>query len=74
MTAVIGAVYNGVTGYFGDILSYSRLRVMMLAGSVIGLSLIHIYMAEKSVLKIYKCYAKVLQMEVFLCRDIRAHT
>ena len=35
-SAVIGAVYNGVTGYFGDILSYSRLMVMMLAGSVIG--------------------------------------
>ncbi len=34
--AVIGGVYNGVTGYFGDILSYSRLMVMMLAGSVIG--------------------------------------
>ncbi|MFQ7453157.1 MAG: hypothetical protein ACLRNQ_19120 [Flavonifractor plautii] len=31
VTAVIGAVYNGVTGYFGDILSYSRLMVMMLA-------------------------------------------
>ena len=29
-------MYNGVTGYFGDILSYSRLMVMMLAGSVIG--------------------------------------
>ena len=36
VTAVIGAVYNGVTGYFGDILSYSRLMVMMLASSVIG--------------------------------------
>ena len=36
VTAVIGAVYNGVTGYFGDVLSYSRLMVMMLAGSVIG--------------------------------------
>ncbi len=36
ITAIIGAVYNGVTGYFGDILSYSRLMVMMLAGSVIG--------------------------------------
>ena len=35
-SAVIGAVYNGVTGYFGDILSYSRLMVMMLAGSAIG--------------------------------------
>ena len=31
VTAVISAVYNGVTGYFGDILSYSRLMVMMLA-------------------------------------------
>ena len=36
VTAVISAIYNGVTGYFGDILSYSRLMVMMLAGSVIG--------------------------------------
>ena len=36
VTAISGAVYNGVTGYFGDILSYSRLMVMMLAGSVIG--------------------------------------
>lgn len=36
ITAVFGAIYNGVTGYFGDILSYSRLMVMMLAGSVIG--------------------------------------
>ncbi len=36
VTAVFGAIYNGVTGYFGDILSYSRLMVMMLAGSVIG--------------------------------------
>ena len=36
VTAVIGAVYNGVTGYFGDILSYSRLMALMLAGSVIA--------------------------------------
>lgn len=36
VAAVIGAIYNGVTGYFGDILSYSRLMVMMLAGAVIG--------------------------------------
>jgi len=33
---VFGAVYNGVTGYFGDILSYSRLMALMLAGSVIA--------------------------------------
>ena len=36
VTGVVGALYNGVTGYFGDILSYSRLMVMMLASSVIG--------------------------------------
>ena len=35
-TGFIGAVYNGVTGYFGDILSYSRLMALMLAGSVIA--------------------------------------
>lgn len=31
----LGSLYN-ITGYFGDILSYSRLMVMMLAGGVIG--------------------------------------
>lgn len=34
--ALLGTLYNNVTGYFGDILSYSRLMVMMLAGAVIG--------------------------------------
>ncbi len=36
VTAVIGGIYNGVTGYFGDILSYARLMVMLLASTVIG--------------------------------------
>lgn len=36
VTAVFGSVYNHVTGYFGDILSYSRLMALMLAGSVIA--------------------------------------
>ena len=36
VTAVFGAVYNGVTGIFGDVLSYSRLMALMLAGSVIA--------------------------------------
>ena len=36
MTAIFGSVYNHVTGYFGDILSYSRLMTLMLAGSVIA--------------------------------------
>ena len=34
--ALLGAVYNGVTGFFGDLLSYSRLMALMLAGSVIA--------------------------------------
>lgn len=34
--SLIGAVYNGVTGYFSDTLSYARLMALMLAGSVIA--------------------------------------
>ena len=33
---MFGSLYNHVTGYFGDILSYSRLMALMLAGSVIA--------------------------------------
>lgn len=29
-------MYNGVTGFFSDILSYARLMALMLAGSVIA--------------------------------------
>lgn len=36
VTAVFASLYNHVTGYFGDILSYSRLMALMLAGSVIA--------------------------------------
>ncbi len=36
ITALGGALYNGVTGYFSDILSYARLMALMLAGSVIA--------------------------------------
>ena len=36
VTAVFGSLYNHVTGYFGDVLSYSRLMALMLAGSVIA--------------------------------------
>lgn len=36
VTAIFGSLYNHVTGYFGDILSYSRLMTLMLAGSVIA--------------------------------------
>lgn len=36
LTGIFGSLYNHVTGYFGDILSYSRLMALMLAGSVIA--------------------------------------
>ena len=36
LTGVFGLIYNHVTGYFGDILSYTRLMALMLAGSVIA--------------------------------------
>lgn len=36
LAGVFGSLYNHVTGYFGDILSYTRLMALMLAGSVIA--------------------------------------
>jgi len=36
ISGIIGTVYNGVTGYFSDILSYARLMALMLAGAVIA--------------------------------------
>lgn len=36
LTCLVGLVYNGVTGYFSDTLSYIRLMALMLSGSVIG--------------------------------------
>lgn len=36
VVSIFATLYNKVTGYFGDVLSYSRLMVMMLAGTVIG--------------------------------------
>lgn len=36
VTAAIGCIYNTVTGWFGDILSYSRIMALMLAGGVVA--------------------------------------
>ena len=36
VTSVFGTLYNTLTGWFGDILSYSRIMALMLAGSVIA--------------------------------------
>ena len=35
-TSIFSTLYNELTGWFGDILSYSRLMALMLAGSVIA--------------------------------------
>lgn len=36
VTKLVGLVYNGVTGFFSDIMSYVRLMALMLSGSVIA--------------------------------------
>lgn len=36
VTAAFGCIYNTATGWFGDILSYSRIMALMLAGGVVG--------------------------------------
>ena len=36
ITGFVGDVYNGVSGYFSDILSYLRLMALMMAGSIIA--------------------------------------
>lgn len=36
LTSIFSTFYNTVTGWFGDILSYSRIMALMLAGSVIA--------------------------------------
>ena len=36
LTAIFAAIYNELTGWFGDLLSYARLMALMLAGSVIA--------------------------------------
>ena len=36
VTSAVGIIYNGVSGFFSDILSYVRLMALMLSGSVIA--------------------------------------
>ena len=36
LTAAVGCIYNTLTGWFGDILSYSRIMALMLAGGVVA--------------------------------------
>ena len=36
VTAAFGCIYNTLTGWFGDILSYARIMALMLAGGVVA--------------------------------------
>jgi V/A-type H+-transporting ATPase subunit I len=36
LMGIFGSLYNNITGYFSDILSYSRLMALMLAGAVVA--------------------------------------
>ncbi len=36
VTAAFGCIYSTATGWFGDVLSYSRIMALMLAGGVVG--------------------------------------
>ncbi len=36
LTSLVGIIYNGVTGFFSDALSYVRIMALMLSGSVIA--------------------------------------
>ncbi len=36
VVGIFGSLYNNITGYFSDILSYSRLMALMLAGAVVA--------------------------------------
>ena len=36
VTAAFGIIYNTLTGWFGDVLSYSRIMALMLAGGVVA--------------------------------------
>ena len=36
VTSAFGCIYNTATGWFGDVLSYSRIMALMLAGGVVG--------------------------------------
>ena len=36
LTAPFGCIYNTLTGWFGDVLSYSRIMALMLAGGVVA--------------------------------------
>ena len=55
VTAAFGCIYNTATGWFGDVLSYSRIMALMLAGGVVGkvFNTVAIMPAESSGLNVW---------------------
>ena len=67
LTGVFGSLYNHVTGYFGDILSYTRLMALMLAampGNVIAFIIISMLgNAMNFGLNLLGCYVHDLRLQ-----------
>ena len=55
VTAAFGCIYNTLTGWFGDVLSYSRIMALMLAGGVVAqvFNTIAVMPAESSGLNLF---------------------
>ena len=62
VTAAFGCIYNTLTGWFGDVLSYSRIMALMLAGGVVAqvFNTIAIMPAESSGLNVFTVLAFLL--------------
>ena len=62
VTAAFGAIYNTATGWFGDVLSYSRIMALMLAGGVVGkvFNTVAIMPAQASGVNVFTMLAFVL--------------
>ena len=62
VTAAFGCIYNTATGWFGDVLSYSRIMALMLAGGVVGkvFNTVAVMPAQSSGVNVFTMLAFVL--------------
>ena len=62
ITAAFGCIYNTATGWFGDVLSYSRIMALMLAGGVVGkvFNTVAVMPAQSSGVNVFTMLAFVL--------------
>jgi V/A-type H+-transporting ATPase subunit I len=62
VTAAFGCIYNTATGWFGDVLSYSRIMALMLAGGVVGqvFNTVAIMPAQNSGINVFSVLAFVV--------------